>query len=216
MTGGLIGLALGFLGSMPLAGPIAVLVVAKSLHEKYHEAFALALGASLAEPIYCALALFGFDFLFTRYVFLLPASRVLGAIVLTGLGCMFLFSRQKFPDPKNEPNLAQEPGKQNETESLLKNLILGFSISAVNPVLILTWSATVATVYSILGKEFVLLDKIFFPIFAGLGMVLWFFILIWLIRKYQNHLKAQYVDWVIRFMGIGLIAGGLFLSAKFI
>ena len=82
----LVGFAFGYLGSMPVAGPISVLVLHLGLAREGRRAFHLALGGALAEGIYALLAFWGLSAILAGHPLLLPVSRVLGAGILLGLG----------------------------------------------------------------------------------------------------------------------------------
>ena len=53
------GSVMGFLGSMPIAGPVAVLVLERGLIRRRREGLGVALGAAAAEAIYAFLAFWG-------------------------------------------------------------------------------------------------------------------------------------------------------------
>ncbi len=53
---GLIAALLGFLGSVPLAGPIALLVFTRATQQDYRAAFLVGLGGAVAEGIYAVIA----------------------------------------------------------------------------------------------------------------------------------------------------------------
>lgn len=55
-----IGFVLSFLGSVPIAGPIAVIIVSKALEHRNRAAFFISIGASVAESFYAFLAFWGF------------------------------------------------------------------------------------------------------------------------------------------------------------
>ena len=55
----LVALVFSFVGSLPLAGPIALLVVSNGVRGRYKEALRIAIGAALAEGIYRVSGLLG-------------------------------------------------------------------------------------------------------------------------------------------------------------
>ena len=95
----LIGFAFGFLGSMPVAGPISLLVLHLGLANEGRRAFHLALGAALAEGAYALLAFWGLSAALARYPLLLPASRILGAVIPLALGGAMLARRPRGATP---------------------------------------------------------------------------------------------------------------------
>ena len=81
-----VALVFGFMGSMPLAGPIAIMAVARASRGKYSEAMRIGLGAAVAEGIYAGLAFWGFTTFLARHAIVVPVSRAVTAIVLTAIG----------------------------------------------------------------------------------------------------------------------------------
>ncbi len=124
-----------FVGSLPLAGPIALLVISNGASGRYKEALRIALGAATAEGIYASLAFWGFATFLARYALVLPISHGVTAVVLCGLGVRFLFFKVK-EDAKHakEP----KPGR----------FWVGFSVAALNPTLLATWGAITTFLYA--------------------------------------------------------------------
>ena len=84
----LIGFALGFFGSVPLAGPIAVLVFAYGLEGRFRTGISLSLGAALAESIYAYAAFWGVGTLLGRYPSIVLASHaVIGTLLIGVVSC---------------------------------------------------------------------------------------------------------------------------------
>ena len=70
-----IGFCLGFIGSVPIAGPTSALVLKLGIQEKYWSGRAVAVGGALAESVYAGLAYWGFGSFLAGLNFLLPASK---------------------------------------------------------------------------------------------------------------------------------------------
>lgn len=71
----LIGFCLGFIGSVPIAGPTSALVLKLGIQQKYWPGRAVAVGGALAESTYAGLAYWGFGSFLAGLEFLLPASK---------------------------------------------------------------------------------------------------------------------------------------------
>lgn len=201
MTAALLGLLLGFIGSMPVAGPVALLVVRKGMKEEFDEGAALALGASMPEAIYCGLALAGFDFLFVNYPDVASASKILGSIILMVLGITFVRMTPKRP----KPDLAV-PRKHRQAAPF----ITGFAVAALNPTLMLTWSAVAAVLYTFVGA-FSGLEKIMFPVGVGVGNFLWFIVMLSLMKRHQGRFSQQALAKAIKFIGVAILIFGLWM-----
>ena len=57
------GFVCGFVGAIPVAGPIAAMVVERSIIGRFKAAIWLGVGSAVAAGGYAALAVFGFSFL---------------------------------------------------------------------------------------------------------------------------------------------------------
>src|SRR5262245_24321492 len=121
----IIGAVLGFIGSMPVAGPIAVLVVTRGLGTSSRGAAArIAAGAALVESIYAFLAFWGLGAVLHRFPMIAPASRLLGAGLLITVGVYLL--RRGATTPQDPP--AEAPVASDNRGGLL----LGMTITALN------------------------------------------------------------------------------------
>ena len=84
-------LLFGFVGSMPLAGPIAILVLSRATQGRFGEALRIGLGAAVAEGLYAGLAFWGFTTFLARHAIVVPISHGVTAVVLLALGVRFMF-----------------------------------------------------------------------------------------------------------------------------
>src|SRR5262245_51236802 len=84
------GFAFGFVGSIPIAGPIAALVWSRGLEDRTRSGLFLAAGAAVAEGAYVYLAFWGFSEVLARYAWIEPLSRLAAAATLTVLGVRFV------------------------------------------------------------------------------------------------------------------------------
>lgn len=182
----------GFVGSMPLAGPASVMIVSRGARKLYRDAFLLALGASLAEGIYAGLAFWGFSTFLARHPAVLPVSHAVTAVVLLIVGVHFL--RWK------------EESKTNGDERRGSAFVIGFSISALNPALLATWSAATTAIYSRQIVRMTGLMAIPFGVAAAAGIVAWNALLVQLMKRFEDKFPKRWIGWVIRGMGLVLIA----------
>lgn len=190
----LLGFAFGWVGSIPVAGPIAALVVTRGIQGRFRSGAFIALGAALAEAGYACLAFWGFSTLLTRYPIVMPISRAAAAGVLAVLGVMFL--RQREETPASERELKDEAWA---------SFALGAWISLVNPTLIATWTAVVTAVYS---SELVELSgwmAVPFALGVCLGIAGWFLTLLGLIRRYRGRFSPKVLARLVRIIGAGLL-----------
>lgn len=200
----LIGFAFGFIGSMPVAGPIAVLVFARGVEQRFRSGLAIAAGGAIAEGIYAFFAFWGFSKLLGKYTFILPATRAVAAVILIALGILFI---RKQPAKKDGP-----PPK----EGFGGGFLLGFTITALNPTLIATWSAAATTLFSTGLVSFDSSLAIPFGSGAMVGIVGWFALLLYLVRRFRGRFTEATLAKVIRAMGVFLLAIGGYFAYLFV
>jgi threonine/homoserine/homoserine lactone efflux protein len=198
-----VALVFGFMGSMPLAGPIAIMAVARASRGKYGEAMRIGLGAAVAEGIYAGLAFWGFTTFLARHAIVVPISQAVTAIVLTAIGVRFSFWK---------PTESHADARENKAGTAL----LGFSVSAINPTLLLTWSAAVAALYSRGLKEPSPAYALPFGLCAAAGIGGWFVVLSALFKRFGGKLPETAITWVIRSMGLVLVVLALWSAAKLV
>jgi threonine/homoserine/homoserine lactone efflux protein len=202
----LVGFVFGFLGSMPIAGPTAVVVVAKGLENKFWTGLYIAIGASLAEAVYAFMAFWGLTAALMKFPVLLPASRLFGCTLLIALGVYFVF--RKRTDDKKSPDAPDRVG--------YRNLLFGLSMTAVNPTLLVTWTAAVSAAHSTGLLRVHAMDA--FPFASGVaaGIVGWFATLLWLLSHFRSKVNASTLDRAIRGMGVVLVVVGAALAVRVI
>ncbi|HSQ63413.1 MAG TPA: LysE family transporter [Polyangiaceae bacterium] len=188
------GFAMAFFGSMPPVGPIAVLLLERGVSGRDREGRGIALGAALAETIYCALAMAGVSELMRRYAVVEIVARAIGVAILLGLG--IYFARFEIKQPQAGTTKTTRGGP----------FALGFSISAANPVLIITWSGSIATLLSFARLRFDLAERGAFVIGVFSGMFAWFHLFLWMLRRFRDRITLRAAQWSVRVAGVAMIA----------
>ena len=187
-----IAFVLGFVGSMPLAGPVSVMVVSRAGLGRFDEARNVAFGAAIGEGFYAGIAFLGFAALLARYPAAVPISKGVTAVVLLAVGAHFLRWKPKDGDD----------GKQRSGSS---GLFLGLTASVVNPTLLITWSAVTTAIYSRQVLTMTPLMAAPFGICAGAGIACWNVVLVAILRRYHNKFPQKAVTYFVRGMGLLLI-----------
>lgn len=196
----IIGFLFGFVGSMPVAGPIAALVFARALQGRMKSGLHIAIGGAVAEAIYAALAFWGFAELLAEYPWVRQVSNGAAAVILTVLGVMFIRQDTAEPEAKAEP------------EQTGSGLVLGFTITLLNPTLIATWTAAAAMLLSTGLVQFEGRHAIPFSLGALVGIVLWFVTLLKLVDHFRDRFSYASLARVIRVMGWGLLLIGAWFA----
>jgi len=200
----LFGFGIGFVGSIPIAGPTAVVVVDSTLANRPRSALDVAIGAAVAESMYAAGAFWGLTALFTGYPVLVPATRVFGAVVLVLVGIYFLQRRIR-PHTWRSHQLENHHGRR---------LLFGFTITLFNPTLAATWAAAVAAVHSVFTVTYSRFDALPFALGAGLGIIGWFWLLVRLLCRFRERVQPTMLNHLIRMTGGALVVVGVALAAR--
>lgn len=192
----LVGFAFGFIGSMPVAGPIALLVLRLGLNHDARHARYVAIGGAAAEGFYSLAAFWGLSTVLDRFPHVLPASRIVGAVLCLALGIVLLLHKPK-------PGLP--PGQPERRKGTKRSLLGGFLLTALNPTLLVTWTAALAALHTTglvtLSPE----RAVPFALSVFLGIVAWFSTLLWLVRRFKGRWSPATVEWFIKTMGALLV-----------
>ena len=202
----IIGFVLSFLGSVPIAGPIAVIIVSKALEHRNRAAFFISIGASVAEAIYAYLAFWGFSTVLGSYPSLVPASRLIGACILTALGIYLVVRKSKTPEQAKARDQSNAVG--------IRNVLLGFSMTIVNPTLIVTWTAAVGAAHSTGVLRMYQRDAWTFSLGVLAGINTWFATLLVLLGRFKKNVTPQTIDKLIRGIGGLLIVLGAIFALR--
>jgi len=200
----LVGFAFGYIGSMPVAGPISVLVLHLGLAHDSRKALYVAVGGAVAESLYALLAFWGLSTALDRYPVALPVSRAVGAGLLLALGLVMLLSRTRGATPRDQP-----PRKGRK-----RSFVLGFLITAVNPTLIVTWTAAVGALHATGLLAMDQPEALPFAAAACAGIVAWFVTLLWLVGKWRDRVSAESLGRLKRVMGALLVAVGGWMALR--
>lgn len=201
----LVAFVFGFVGSMPLAGPVALLVFSRGVEGKLGEALRIGVGAAVAEGLYAAVAFFGFATILAHHPVLLPVAHGVTAVVLLAVGVYFLFWKKK-----------EGVGPEAAPERVSGTFFVGFTISVLNPTLFVTWTAAVAWLYS---KQLVEMSgwmALPFGAMAAVGIAAWFVVLVALIRRYKDRFPSRALTWTVRVMGLALIGLAIWSAVQLV
>jgi threonine/homoserine/homoserine lactone efflux protein len=199
------GFLMAFFGSMPPVGPIAVLLLERGVSGKDREGRGIALGAAIAETLYCALAMAGISELMSRYAIIETIARAIGVAILLGLGIYFARFTLVMGAAPHEDKKVRFGGP----------VVLGLTISASNPVLIITWSGSIATLLSFAHLRFDLAARGVFVIGVFAGMFGWFHLFLWMLRRYKDRITLRAAQLSVRLAGAAMIGLALWGARLF-
>src|SRR6187399_1069788 len=124
----MLGFGIAFIGSMPMSGPVAVLIMTRALRRERTPALLIALGASLVEATYAGAIAFFLPLLLGKTRAVVLASLGLGCLVVTALGLLLL--------PAAVSKVADSSPRRGFLRGALSALL--------NPTLIATWTVAVS------------------------------------------------------------------------
>ncbi len=132
ITISIIGFIAGFIFSMPIAGPISIMIVSSALKGRLRACNLMALGAALADFIYVLVAVYGITNLFSAYKQVIPYILGPGSILMVYIG--YRIMRTKFKIDRLE-----EAADPNNTEKDSGAFYSGFMINFFNPTIFFGW-----------------------------------------------------------------------------
>lgn len=193
------GVIIGVCASAPL-GPIAILVIQKSISEGHRSGFITGLGACLVDTLYSIIAIFALafvqEFLMTHENFI----NIAGGLVMAGVGIHLTFSNP-FKKPKQH-----KARKRFSAGDFLQAFFMGLS----NPGAILVIFALFAF-FGIAddGPTSWNVAPIILAVSAGSALFWWG--VTWLLSKFKDKLNLKNILWLNRVTGIIIIIIGLVL-----
>ena len=122
----LVGFSAGFIFSMPIAGPISIIITSNALKGNLKFCIRTALGASVIEFIYVLVAVLGLSALVTVYSDLIPYLLLVGSIFIFIVGIRIIKSKIKLEDIETK----KSKRKVNEKSGGLRT---GIILNLTNP-----------------------------------------------------------------------------------
>lgn len=182
-----------------------MLVLGYGLDGRTRQAALVALGSALPECLYAGLAWWGFGALVEEFEWVGPISHAIAALVLIAVG-LFLVLRP----PRETDRAGQNSG--DEVVSSKRHFLLGMSITALNPALILNWGAAVTMVYSLGLAEPKPQYAIPFGLGVGAGILVWFTAALSFLHRHHRRIPPTLRNRLMKGMGallfgLGVLAG---------
>ena len=205
LASALAGFLLGFIGSIPVAGPISAIVVSRGIQGRFRSGVYLSIGAGIAEGAYAALAFWGVSTLLVRYPMVVPACKAAGAVILTVLGITMVRARTGDIDENT-----------NHRDTAVGSFLVGFTVSGLNPTLIATWTAAVTALLSSGVIAYGGATALPFAMGTGVGIGGWFILLLMLIRRYRDRLSFDALTRVVHIIGWGLLVLAVWFAWTFV
>ncbi|MBK7105284.1 MAG: LysE family transporter [Ignavibacteriae bacterium] len=247
-----LGLFAGFFFSVPIAGPISILVTSNALNNKLRYCLRLALGGALIEFLYVFIAVYGLTSLYNYYHTAIPIILIVGSVFLIYVAVKILRTKLKIDQLRKSDDAEK---KINTSGGFRTGLILNLT----NPSLFLGWFTSsflllsfassiglntggldilmydnVISLEEITGKKLESLEKynfqpngetaiitrkslpslilsIAYAFMVGVGSFIWFYFLSKFLIKYKEKLKIEWLNGMIKSLGIFLLGIAVYL-----
>jgi threonine/homoserine/homoserine lactone efflux protein len=238
-----LGISAGFIFSMPIAGPISIIVTSNALKGRKEFCTQAAIGASLVEFLYVFIVVFGIVKLYSYYQNYMPY------LLLTGSLFILLVAYKIVTTNINLDELNTKAQNNTRTEGR-KGLRVGILVNLSNPTLLFGWltsSFMILSLASSLGlntggldvlvnKNIMVLSEdvyqkmqtvpasgkstselilsVLYALGVAVGCAAWFILLSKTIIRHRSKLKLSSLGLIIKFLGVCLFIIGLYLGWK--
>ncbi len=146
LTISIVGLIAGFFLSMPIAGPISILITSNALKGRMRYCTLATIGASFADFVYVFIAVFGLTKLYSLYKPVIPYILIVGACFLIYLG---------FKIAKTKLDIQHIDDKSHINDKIKKDrggFLAGFLLNFLNPTLFIGWLTSSFIIISIVSS----------------------------------------------------------------
>ncbi len=207
----IVGTIMGILISVPI-GPINLTILTKGMRDGFKPAFWTGVGSAMMEFFYCLLAMFGMGAL---------VEHSLGNIIVQIFAFLVLFIigfRNLFVHPKRIYNSENNNENGNREINFIKRhhihntFLVGALLYALNPTFIIFWVTVAGFIQStnLIGNSF---DNFFFALGVGLGVVIWFYLLLRFVRNFMEF-KTKMIAQFHRISGLILLGFAFYLGVE--
>lgn len=147
LTISIAGLLAGFVLSMPIAGPVSILITTNALKGRAHYCNRINIGASFGTFIYVFFVTYGLTKLYPYYKPAIPYLLSLGSLFLLFIGFRIFNTKFDIEHIEDTSQLSMKVRKQQKG-----GLYTGFVINFFNPTLIIGWLISTFFVISIVSS----------------------------------------------------------------
>jgi threonine/homoserine/homoserine lactone efflux protein len=146
ITMSIAGILAGFIFSMPIAGPISILITSNAFKGRLRYCNLVNIGASFGDFVYVFIAVFGLSKLYTFYKPVIPYIFTFGAILLFFLGFKIFRTKIDIEHLEDKSHLSEKIRKKEKGA-----FYTGFMINLLNPTLFIGWLTSSLLVISFIA-----------------------------------------------------------------
>jgi threonine/homoserine/homoserine lactone efflux protein len=143
ITISIVGLLTGFIFSMPIAGPISILITTNAFKGRLRYCNLVNIGASLGTFTYAFLAVFGLSKLYRLYQPVIPYLLTIGSVFLVFLGYRIFRTKFDIENLEEKSHINERIGKKH-----IGGFYTGLIINFLNPTLFIGWLTSTFLVIS--------------------------------------------------------------------
>jgi threonine/homoserine/homoserine lactone efflux protein len=140
------GLLAGFIFSMPIAGPISILITSNALKGRLRYCSLVNIGASFADFTYVFIAVFGLTKLYSFYKPIIPYIFSFGSVLLLFLGYKIFRTKIDIEHLEDKSHISEKIQKKERGA-----FYTGFMINFFNPTLFIGWLTSSLLTISLLA-----------------------------------------------------------------
>jgi threonine/homoserine/homoserine lactone efflux protein len=141
------GLLAGFIFSMPIAGPISIMITSNALKGRLRYCNLVNLGASFADFTYVFIAVFGLTKLYSFYKPIIPYIFSVGSLLLFFLGYKIFRTKIDIEHLEDKSHISEKIKRMEKGA-----FYTGFMINFFNPTLFIGWLTSSLLVISFLAS----------------------------------------------------------------
>ena len=198
----LAGALMGFFGSIPVAGPVALVVVSRGLSGDTRGGLRVTLGAGVAEGVLAAIVFGGLGLAIQEAPGLERLLDWLGVAVLVLIGGWFTLKGLGEPALQAE-TASSGPGHPG------RDFALGVSMVAGNPGMIGTWGGAIAALEGTGAVQASVSAAPAFGLGVAMGVVGWFWLGLLALQRWRGSLNGRVMDATVRGIGVVLLSLGV-------
>jgi threonine/homoserine/homoserine lactone efflux protein len=195
-----LGGALAFAGSMPMTGPLALLVLDRIITAQRRAALWIALAGALVEGTIAAMVALLLPLVLRHSETIVRQARLSGALVIFAVGITLAI----------RPELLEAI----KTERKRQSFTAGFLTTALNPTLLATWTITVTALHANGLLEGGSGTWLAFGVGVTAGALSWFVLLLLLSRRSRLERLTHHRAVLGRGIGVVLVVLGVVLFVR--
>lgn len=141
------GLIAGFIFSMPIAGPISILITSNALKGRVKYCNLVTIGASLADLVYVFIAVFGLTRFYSLYKPVIPYLTGFGSLFIIFIGFKIFRTRIDLDNIEEKIYLTKRIKKRDNG-----GFLTGMLVNFLNPTLFFGWFTTSFIIISVVSS----------------------------------------------------------------